>query len=425
MRYVEHMSPLEAVLDERAHVKAVQLQARRTATIVELPGAHGVRRRRARARTSSTRRSTRAPSSSTSAKQFFQAHAATVDATASVVARRPSSRREGFFTSYLKDGKTVSFYGDNHPHYAGSVVKAMASAKDGYPHVVALFPEIAGARRRVAARSATPTLARALREARRRARRDASHEVNRLTPTIVEVVVHAPMAARKFQPGQFYRLQNFETLAPVVDGTRLAMEGLALTGAWVDAEKGLLGTIVLEMGGSSRLCAALAPGEPIVLMGPTGHADRDRRARRRCCSAAAASATRCSSRSRAPSRRWAARVLYFAGYQRGEDLFKRDDIERYTDQVIWCTDTGAPIDAAPAAGPRTSAATSCRRWSRTPTGELGGPPAIPLREVNAHHRHRQRRHDGRRPRGAARRARAAPRPAPPRASAASTRRCSA
>jgi hypothetical protein len=34
--------------------------------------------------------------------------------------------------------------------------------------------------------------------------------VERLTPTIVEVVVHAPMAARKFQPGQFYRLQNFE-----------------------------------------------------------------------------------------------------------------------------------------------------------------------------------------------------------------------
>ena len=31
-------------------------------------------------------------------------------------------------------------------------------------------------------------------------------------PTIVEVVVRAPMAARAFQPGQFYRLQNYETL---------------------------------------------------------------------------------------------------------------------------------------------------------------------------------------------------------------------
>ena len=61
--------------------------------------------------------------------------------------------------------------------------------------------------------------------------------VERLTPTIVEVVVRAPAAARRFQPGQFYRLQNYETLAATADGTRLAMEGLALTGAWVDREQ--------------------------------------------------------------------------------------------------------------------------------------------------------------------------------------------
>ena len=48
------------------------------------------------------------------------------------------------------------------------------------------------------------------------------------------------------------------------------MEGLALTGASVDIEEGLLSTIVLEMGGSSDLCALLKPGEPVVLMGPTG-----------------------------------------------------------------------------------------------------------------------------------------------------------
>jgi len=45
---------------------------------------------------------------------------------------------------------------------------------------------------------------------------------------------------------------------------------MALTGAWVDEKEGLLSMIVLEMGGSSRLCAALAPGEPVVVMGPTG-----------------------------------------------------------------------------------------------------------------------------------------------------------
>jgi len=35
------------------------------------------------------------------------------------------------------------------------------------------------------------------------------------------------------------------------------MEGLALTGAWVDKENGLLSTIVLEMGGSSNSAPTL------------------------------------------------------------------------------------------------------------------------------------------------------------------------
>ncbi len=45
--------------------------------------------------------------------------------------------KAGFFTSYQKDGRFISFYGDNHPTYAGNVVKAMASAKDGHPAGVA------------------------------------------------------------------------------------------------------------------------------------------------------------------------------------------------------------------------------------------------------------------------------------------------
>ncbi len=36
--------------------------------------------------------------------------------------------------------------------------------------------------------------------------------VDRLTPTIVEVIVRAPAAARHFEPGQFFRLQNYEAL---------------------------------------------------------------------------------------------------------------------------------------------------------------------------------------------------------------------
>src|SRR4029434_11123961 len=37
------------------------------------------------------------------------------------------------------------------------------------------------------------------------------------------------------------------------------------------------------------------------------------------------------------------KVIYFAGYKKGEDLFKREEIEAATDQVVWSTDTGASI----------------------------------------------------------------------------------
>src|SRR5262245_54646933 len=38
------------------------------------------------------------------------------------------------------------------------------------------------------------------------------------------------------------------------------------------------------------------------------------------------------------------RVIYFAGYKKGEDLFKREEIEAATDQVIWSTDMGVTIE---------------------------------------------------------------------------------
>jgi NADPH-dependent glutamate synthase beta subunit-like oxidoreductase/NAD(P)H-flavin reductase len=266
-------------------------------------------------------------------KHFFLAHR--VDNGALV----PDPR--GFFTSYDQDGRYVSFYGDNHPTYAGSVVKAMASAKDGYKHVVALFE------RELATLDPARQGERDAAFRQFRARTDAEllasvKVVNRLTPTIVEVVVHAPAATRKFQPGQFYRLQNFEALTPEVDGTRLTMEGIALTGAWVDKERGLLSLIVLEMGTSSRLVARLKPGEPVVVMGPTG-APTEIPASESIvlCGGGLGNAVLFSI---AKALKAAGnRVVYFAGYKKAEDLFKQDEIEAATDQVIWSVDIGETI----------------------------------------------------------------------------------
>jgi NAD(P)H-flavin reductase len=288
---------------------------------------------------------------------------------------------KGFFTSYLKrewPGKTISYFGDNHPVYAGNVVKAMASAKDGYPHIVRLFEkEIAKLDPRAQAEREArfAKLATTLEEALTA----RVVEEKRLTPTIVEVIVKAPWAAQKFHPGQFYRLQNFEQLSPVVDGTRLMMEGIALTGAWVDRAKGLLSLIVLEMGGSSRLCATLVPGQPVIVMGPTGAPTEIPKNETVALVGGGLGNAVLFSIAKALKEN-GCKVLYFGGYKKAEDIFKREEIEASTDLVIWSTDPGGPkIDPR---RPQDKSVTGniVQAIESYANGTLGE-PAIPLKDV--------------------------------------------
>ena len=231
-------------------------------------------------------------------------------------------------TSVEADGRAVSFFGDLHPSFFGNVVKAMGSATKGYPIISRMLRRVAAA----STLSDAAFLASLNDQLRARVER-----VERLTPTIVEVVVRAPAAARRFAPGQFYRLQNFETLAAKRDGTRLTMEGIALTGAWVDREQGLVSTIVLEMGGSSNLCAQLAQGEPVVLMGPTGTPSEIQPNETVILAGGGLGNAVLFSIAQA-FRSAGSRVLYFAGYRKMIDRYKVADIEAAADVVVWCCD---------------------------------------------------------------------------------------
>jgi NAD(P)H-flavin reductase len=163
------------------------------------------------------------------------------------------------------------------------------------------------------------------------------HAVTRLTPNIIEVTVKAPFAARNFEPGQFYRLQNYETRAGRTEDTILAMEGLALTGASVDKSRGLLSTIVLEMGGSSDLCAQLKPGEPVILMGPTGTPTETPPGETVLLVGGGLGNAVLFSIGQA-LRAAGSRVVYFAGYKKMVDRYKVEEIERAADTIIWCSD---------------------------------------------------------------------------------------
>lgn len=96
------------------------------------------------------------------------------------------------------------------------------------------------------------------------------------------------------------------------------------------------------MGGSSRLCAFLKPGEEVVVMGPTGTPTEIPQSGLTILLGGGLGNAVLFSVAQA-LRASGSKVLYFAGYKVPGDLFHQDDIEKGCDQVIWSVDRGAPI----------------------------------------------------------------------------------
>ncbi len=232
-----------------------------------------------------------------------------------------------------EDGRYISFFGDAHPSYSGNVVKAMASAKQGYPIISKLLAQ----RRQQSALNSALTRTQLADKLNAHVR-----SVRRLTPDIVEVVIRAPWAAEAFAPGQFFRLQNFREQA----GAQFTMEGLALTGAWSDPGQGLIGTVVIEMGVSSRLCERLQVGEPVVLMGPTGMPTEIPKGETVLLVGGGLGNAVLFSIG-ASLRAAGCRVVYFAGYKRLTDRFMVEAIEAAADIVVWCCDESPGFRPSP------------------------------------------------------------------------------
>ncbi|HUF81545.1 MAG TPA: FAD-dependent oxidoreductase, partial [Burkholderiales bacterium] len=331
VRFAEGLAPLAVEVDPEGHARALKVSVQRRGedgvwaetARTELPGrtiliAAGTHPNTVLARED--------PANFKLDGRYFQACDDNGDP---VAAEKAISKPEQSRVLLARRGdRYLSYFGDVHPSYFGNVVKALGSAKQGHPVVSRVLSRSQPA----SASSDDDFMARLSGELRA-----TVHEVVRLTPLIVEVVVRAPAAARRFQPGQFYRLQNFETLAPLSDGTRLSMEGIALTGASVDRERGLISLITLEMGGSSDLCVLLKPGEPVVVMGPTGTPTEIPSGETVVLAGGGLGNAVLFSIGQA-MRRAGSRVLYFAAYKHMTDRYKLSEIEAAADVVVWCCD---------------------------------------------------------------------------------------
>jgi NADPH-dependent glutamate synthase beta subunit-like oxidoreductase/NAD(P)H-flavin reductase len=264
-------------------------------------------------------------------KKYFRA----IDEEGNIVSLQKISKPDNNFilTTIDQENRAVSFFGDLHPSYAGNVVKAMASAKNGYQAITNILqkrkPEKINTSKffETLNNKFTATI----------------KEVIQLTPSIVEVIIKSPFAAEQFQPGQFYRLQNYEANALKAtikeQDIKLAMEGIAVTGAWVDKTQGLISLIVLEMGGSSDLCRFLKPDEKVALMGPTGRPTEIKANEQVMLVGGGLGNAVLFSIAKA-FKEAGSKVLYFAGYKKMIDRYKVAEIEQYADEVVWCCDEG-------------------------------------------------------------------------------------
>jgi NADPH-dependent glutamate synthase beta subunit-like oxidoreductase/ferredoxin-NADP reductase len=151
-------------------------------------------------------------------------------------------------TIFKNKSNNISYFGDCNQKYAGSVVKALASAKNGYKQISnSLF-------------SNKPKSINGI----KLDLQSTIQKVNIISDDITEIIVKSETCSNNFKPGQFFRLQNFS------NDLKSTSEPLALTGYSIDREKNLLSFIIQNIGTSSTLCSSLKEGDSIILMGPTG-----------------------------------------------------------------------------------------------------------------------------------------------------------
>ena len=221
----------------------------------------------------------------------------------------------------------VSVWGDMLPKYSGSVVKAMASVKDNHQTLVDNIPENnINFQDNIFSKIDEVSLS-------------TVHEIEHVSDKIIQLTVHSPMAVKLYQPGQFFRLQNFAADAIVANETQMLIEPIAVTGAWVDKEKSLITFFILDVGASSFLCKFFTPGQQLSLMGPVG-TPTDILPNENVLLVGGGVGNAVLLPIMESMHKKNCRITYFAGYRSLQDRFAIKQIEQYTNEVYWACDQG-------------------------------------------------------------------------------------
>jgi NADPH-dependent glutamate synthase beta subunit-like oxidoreductase/NAD(P)H-flavin reductase len=236
-----------------------------------------------------------------------------------------------FLTSYFFQNKTISFIGDAHPQYQGSVVKAIASAQHGYLQVMKSIALL---------RDATTA---SFDEFVQQNNRDLRPEIVAIEKTatgMTELKVRAPMIVKNYQPGQFFRLQTYEADAIVKQQTRLQIPVQIVSGAGIEGD--CIRLLLLPTAANMKLVEQLVVGQSIVLMGPTGapmHLPTQKNimimASRWGCAVMLDVGETLKARGN--------QVTYVGLYDKASQVDFMDALTEVTDQIIWITQSGESV----------------------------------------------------------------------------------
>ncbi len=244
----------------------------------------------------------------------------------------------GPFTSYHKDHYRVSLIGDTHPVFHGSVVKAIASGMRTYPKILTALKTQLG---NLGCKEEYQTFAQHMQHS------FTAHitHIERRAKNVIELTIQAPLAAKHFQAGQFYRLQNYETYAPRIDNTSLQIEPLALNAAEVYKSSGTLKFIIFEAGTSSKLCATFRVGDPVSLMGPTGVRAKVSHEHETVLIIGNQLSIPLLKSYGTALRQAGNKVIYLGNFKNKEEVYCQEELEQVANVIIWSTQHGDPITA--------------------------------------------------------------------------------
>ncbi len=235
----------------------------------------------------------------------------------------PKANNIGFLAAKDENNqKTVSFFGDGHKAFMGSVVKAMASAKNGYETInesLKILPN----------KKNYPEFLDKINEQFN----VKVHELNILSNNVFELVVHAPILSKKTKLGHIFRLQNYHALAPKKGKTLLGMEGVALTTYKIDQKKGLISVIIINAGGSSSIVKDLKVGENIVFMGPSGSPTEIAKNKNVIFLAAGRGVFPLASLAKEHKKN-GCKVTLFCGFRKKSDIVKIDELQDSCDELV-------------------------------------------------------------------------------------------